>query len=99
MAETILAGAIHRDTEFVRGLTGACGPNALAMAQAWSMQWPNVGTYGVYNDMRVRGLLSDPASGASTLDALKQEAQLLGFTVTEYRGYGEPWASADWHAL
>src|SRR5260221_3135643 len=97
MAESILPGVIHRSTEFVRGLTGACGPNAFAMGSCWSMQRNVADTGQVYDWMRARGLCD--VSGASTLDTLKQTAQGLGFTVAEYRGYGKPWASADWHAL
>src|SRR5260221_321448 len=92
MAETILPGTIHRETEFVQSLTGACGPNALAMGQAWAFQSSGVDTYGVYADMRRRGLCE--VSGASTLEALRQEAVALGLPVVDDRGYGEPWT--DW---
>jgi len=90
MSESILPGAIHRATEFVKSLTGACGPNALAMGQAWAYQGSGVDTYGVYADMRNRGLCD--VSGASTLEALRQEAIALGLPVVDDRGYGEPWA-------
>src|SRR5260221_13781015 len=89
MSEVILPGAIHRATEFVNGLTGACGPNALAMGQAWAWQAVNVATYNVYLDMRNRGLCE--VRGASTLEALRQEAVGLGLPVVDDRGYGEPW--------
>ncbi len=92
MSETILPGAIHRATEFVGNLTGACGPNALAMGQTWAEQGASVDTGGVYADMRRRGLCD--VSGASTLEALRQEAVALGLPVVDDRGYGEPWA--DW---
>jgi len=100
MTEILLPGQVHRQTEFVQGLTGACGPNALAMGQAWAMQADHVDTYGVYTDMYRRGLCA--ASGASTLDALHQEAQNLGMPLTAYRGYGEPWPAdgvSGWRAF
>src|SRR5260221_11156538 len=92
MSESILPGAIHRATEFVGNLTGACGPNALAMGQAWSMQSGMPDSGGVYADMP-RGVLWE-VSGASTLAALRLEAVALGLPVVDDRGYGEPWA--DW---
>lgn len=100
MAESILAGTIHRQIEFVNGLTGACGPNALAMGLAWADQAVNVATYNIYTDMYQRGLCA--ASGASTLDALHQEAQNIGLPLTAYRGYGEPWTAdgvSGWRAF
>src|SRR5260221_253497 len=92
MSESILPGAIHRETEFVRGLTGACGPNALAMGQAWAEQRTDVGTISVYAWMRARGLCD--VSGASTLEDLRQADVDLGLPVVDDRDYGEPWA--DW---
>jgi hypothetical protein len=100
MAESILPGAIHRETEFVGNLTGACGPNALSMGVRWSTQAGQPATYDVYTDMYRRGLCA--ASGASTLDALHQEASNLGMPLTAYRGYGEPWPAdgvSGWRAF
>ncbi len=101
MSESILPGAIHRQIEFVGSLTGACGPNALSMGARWSTQAGAPDTYAVYTDMYRRGLCA--ASGASTLDALHQEAQeYLGMPLTAYRGYGEPWPAdgvSGWSAF
>lgn len=95
MAESILPGALHRETEFVRGLTGACGPNALAMGSCWSQQGGAPDTAGVYSFMRAKGLCE--VSGACTIEQLHQAAQLVGFTLPEVRTYGEPWA--DWRSF
>ncbi len=95
MSESILPGTIHRATEFVGSLTGACGPNALAMGQAWAEQWADVGTIGVYADMRARGLCE--VSGASTLADLGAEAMALGLPLAGVRNYGEPWD--DWRTF
>jgi hypothetical protein len=95
MAESILPGVIHRETEYVRGLTGACGPNALAMGSCWSRQSGAPDTAGMYTFMRSRGLCE--VSGACTIEQLRQAAQLLGFTLPEVRTYGEPWG--DWRSF
>jgi len=100
MSEVILPGALHRETEFVGGLTGACGPNALAMGACWAFQRSRPDTYGIYLLMQAKGLCA--ASGASTLDALNQEAQNIGMNLTAYRGYGEPWPAdgvSGWRAF
>src|SRR5260370_35272081 len=95
MAECILPGGIHRETEFVGGLTGACGPNALAMGSCWSRQGGAPDTAGGYSFMRAKSLCE--VSGACTIEQLHQAAQLLGFTLPEGRTYGEPWA--DWRGF
>src|SRR5260221_7398494 len=96
MTESILPGAIHRETEFVRGLRGAWGPNALAMGDCWSNQHSAPDTYGVYADMKNRGLLDNPANGASTIEGLRLEAvDGRGLPVADFRQYTDA-AWTDW---
>jgi hypothetical protein len=76
VGNTLLPGRIWRQSEFVHGLTGDCGPDALTMAMGWAVQQPVDGdtVYATYLRMRARGL-ADP-NGVSTLADLAREAQL-----------------------
>src|SRR5690349_1924027 len=82
LGNTLLPGRIWRQSEFVHGLTGDCGPDALTMAQGWSVQQPVDGAtvYATYLRMRSGGL-ADP-NGASTLADLAREAQVDGSPFT-----------------
>lgn len=98
LGNTLLPGRIWRQSEFVHGLTGDCGPDALTMAQGWTVQQPVDGNtvYATYLRMRSRGL-ADP-NGASTLADLAREAQLDGspFAILPYNGAMPP---ATWSAF
>lgn len=96
MSNLLLPGKIWRESEFARLpdgrlLTGACGPNALAMGWSWADQRHH-GVIEVYDAMRARDLC-DP-NGISRMDALRSTAQALGIPTPAYRQYGEPWP--DW---
>lgn len=95
MEECFLPGQVDRESEFVRGLTGACGPNAAAMAERWADQ-SHLGTWDVYERMRAAGRC-DP-NGASTLAALADDARAAGYRV-DVLPYREPMAAADWRAF
>lgn len=95
MDATMLPGQIRRESEFVGGLTGACGPNALAMAGRWADQ-SQLSTLDVYRRMRAAGRCD--ANGASTLAALAADAHDAGYgiAVLDYR---EPMAAALWRGF
>lgn len=86
---------VDRETEFVAGRTGACGPNASAMAQRWADQASAaaVNTVTVYERMRREGLCS--LSGAATLSALVTDAERNGYH-REVLPYHEPMPEASW---
>jgi hypothetical protein len=79
LGNTLLPGRIWRQSEFVHGLTGDCGPDVLTMAMGWAVQQPVDGAtvYATYLRMRSRGL-ADP-NGISTLADLAREAQVDGY--------------------
>jgi hypothetical protein len=94
----MLPGAFWRESEFVRlpggtWLTGACGPNALAMGWSWSEQRHH-GVLQVYCEMRARDLCTP--NGISRMENLRTAAAALGISFADYRPYQEPWP--DWHA-
>ncbi|HEV2238347.1 MAG TPA: hypothetical protein VGR57_16925, partial [Ktedonobacterales bacterium] len=80
--DLLLPGRIWRQSEFVYGLTGDCGPDALAMAEGWASQQPVTPqtVYATYLRMRAHGLTD--ANGVSTLAELAAESQLDGATYT-----------------
>jgi hypothetical protein len=98
MESILLPGRIWRESEFVfdpyrrRWITGACGPNASAMAASWADQ-RYYSTLEVYRRMRALGRCAD--NGAAPLAALAEDVSLAGYTldVLEYR---EPMPEADW---
>lgn len=79
-----LAGYFWRETEFQRGLTALCGPNALAAAASRSLQ-RYVGTLTVFDTMRAHGY--GQPSGASTISDLYHGAQLLKLPIAAYQPY------------
>jgi hypothetical protein len=96
MPDLLLPGQFWRESEFVRvadgrWLTGACGPNALAMGWSWADQRHH-GVLEVYDAMRAHDLCD--ANGISRVDALRTAAGLLGVSTPSYRPYAEPWL--DW---
>jgi hypothetical protein len=95
MEARLLPGKIHRETEFVGGLHGACGPNAASMAERWADQ-SALGTLDVYRRMRAAGRC-DPG-GESTLRALADDARAAGYQV-DTLAYREPMPEADWRAF
>ena len=92
MAELVLTGTFHRESEFTGGLTGACGPNALSMAWSWAAQQTKT-TIQVYQVMRTLGLC-DP-NGVSNIGGLYSAAQALNLAIADYHGYVDSWP--DWH--
>jgi hypothetical protein len=92
MDEVWLPGKIHRETEFVGGLTAACGPNALSMAQRWADQ-SALTTLDVYHRMLAANLCAN--NGSSTLSALVTDAQRNNYTVASLP-YREPMPETTW---
>lgn len=94
MEERLLPGTLYRESQFQRlpdgtTLTGACGPNALAMGLSWVRQEYH-GTVEVMRRMRVAGLCA--ANGTTTLQSLHEAATALwGLEMAGFRPYGEPW--------
>ncbi|HET8906134.1 MAG TPA: hypothetical protein VFN11_04130 [Ktedonobacterales bacterium] len=95
MDELWLPGVIHRETEFVGGLTAACGPNALSMAERWADQ-SALSTLDVYRRMRAANLCD--TSGSSTLSGLLTDAQRNHYTVASLP-YHEPMPDATWRGF
>ena len=91
----MLPGKISRESEFVRGLTGACGPNSAAMAERWADQ-SRLETLEVYDRMRAAGRCDK--NGASTLDALAEDARSHGYR-TDILPFSEPLAEREWRAF
>src|SRR5215472_3928321 len=98
MESILLPGRLWRESEFVfdphrrRWITGACGPNASAMAASWADQ-RYYSTLEVYRRMRAYSRCAE--NGATPLAALAEDAALAGYTldVLEYR---EPMPEEDW---
>ena len=95
MEARFLPGRVSRESEFVRGLTGACGPNAAAMAERWADQ-SRLETLEVYDRMRSVGRC-DP-NGAATLAALADDARAAHYHV-DVLGYREPMPESDWRGF
>jgi hypothetical protein len=95
MEACILPGTLWRKTEFVGGLTGACGPNALAMAESWANQ-RHIGTLDVYQRMRAAGCCD--AHGPATIGGLAAQASADGF-ATDLLPFREPMPAATWRAF
>ncbi len=93
MSETILPGTLWRESEFQGSLTGACGPNALAMCASWSRQ-QYVPTLDVYRAMRAERPPLCDANGVSNIGGLRSAATLIGLPLADTRWYAEPWP--DW---
>ena len=93
--ESFLPGRVDRESEFVAGLTGTCGPNAAAMAERWADQ-SQLNTLDVYHRMRAANRC-DP-NGAATMAALADDARAAGYTV-DLLPYREPMPEADWRAF
>lgn len=97
-ADTRLTGTLWRETEFVGGLTGACGPNALSMAASWARQ-RHISTLDTFHVMRAAKPtpLCDP-NGVSNIGDLRAAVPFLGLTAPAYRAYAEPWDYAAFRA-
>lgn len=94
MGERLLPGILYRESQFQRlpdgtPLTGACGPNALAMGLSWVRQEYH-GTVEVMRRMRAASLCA--ANGITTLQRLREAAESLwDLRIAGVRPYGEPW--------
>ncbi len=96
MPDRLLPGRIHRQSEFVHGLTGDCGPDALDEAEAWADQRscdPST-VYATYQRLRAWGGCGP--NGSATFAALAEQARRDGFTVAELP-YQEPMPDTLWH--
>lgn len=101
----LLGGTYWRESEFQWSpsfrvwLTGACGPNALAMLLSWCRQ-RYAATVDVYADMRNAGRLADQ-NGSSTIYGLAAQAAAYKLAPVT-RGYNAgiaPLAESEWSAL
>jgi hypothetical protein len=98
MESILLPGRLWREAEFVfdphrrRWITGACGPNASAMAASWADQRYH-STLEAYRRMRSAGRCA--ANGAATLADLAEDAGRAGYTL-DVLSYREPMPEADW---
>lgn len=77
MAETICGGKVDSESEFQGGLTATCGPNAASAAARWADQSNEPRTLDVYRKMRALG--KGDAQGASTISALKETLNAIGY--------------------
>jgi hypothetical protein len=91
----MLPGKLHRESEFVGGLHGACGPNAASMAERWADQ-SQLTTLDVYHRMRAAGRCD--AGGVTTMSQLVADAKDAGYHV-DVLPYREPMPEADWRAF
>jgi len=91
-SEIILPGRIHRESEFVGGLHGACGPNAASMAERWADQ-SALSTLDVYHRMRGKGLCD--ANGVTTMSGLVADARAAGYRL-DVLDYREPMPVEVW---
>lgn len=91
----VLPGRLHRETEFVGGLHGACGPNAASMAERWADQ-SQLTTLDVYHRMHAAGRCG--ANGETTLRALALDARDAGYHV-DTLAYREPMPAAEWRGF
>lgn len=98
MPDQLLPGRIHRQSEFVHGLTGDCGPDALDEAEAWADQRDCSAdtVYATYQRMRAWGGCGP--NGEATTAALAAQARRDGFTVEELP-FQQPLPEATWRAF
>lgn len=83
MSDIIVPGSITSESEFQGGLTGACGPNALASAARWSDQSVVPTTVDMTHSLQ--RVVNSP-NGVSTTGELQQLAHLLGYDTVRYPG-------------
>lgn len=95
MEARMLPGKLHRESEFVGRLHGACGPNAASMAERWADQ-SQLTTLDVFHRMHAAGRCD--ASGVSTMSGLVADARAAGYRV-DVLPYREPMPEADWRAF
>lgn len=76
MSEVILPGTKTSESEFQGGLTGACGPNAVAAAMRWAMKSIYPDTVLVTRELQ--HIVYSP-NGVSDLGELERVAQNMGF--------------------
>lgn len=99
MADGQLPGVWFRETEFDRGLTGACGPNSLDMAHRWSKQSPldNLNhTYDTVQFLQGRGILPANSNGISDPAQILAGAQAYGLPLGHFQNWTQPWSG--WQA-
>jgi hypothetical protein len=92
MEARLLPGRIHRESEFVGGLHGACGPNAASMAERWADQ-SRLSTLDVFHRMHAAGRCD--ANGVTTMSRLVVDARAAGYRV-ETLAYREPMPEGVW---
>jgi hypothetical protein len=95
MEARLLPGRIHRESEFVGRLHGACGPNAASMAERWADQ-SGLSTLDVFHRMHAAGRCD--ANGVTTMSQLVADARSAGYRV-DALPYREPMPEADWRGF
>jgi hypothetical protein len=96
--DRLLPLRIHRQSEFVHGLTGDCGPDALDEAEAWADQRDSTAdtVYGTVTRLQAWGGCGP--NGNATSSALAQQARLDGFIVEELP-FQEPMMETTWQSF
>lgn len=93
MSEVLLAGLLHRETEFTNGLTGACGPNAAHTCVSWA-SGVYVSTYAVYRSMYAHVPALCSSNGVSNIGGLNAAMPVMGYSVGAYQPYaGDYWTA------
>lgn len=77
MSELLLPGVITVESEFQGGLTGACGPNAVAAALRWAQQNDSF-PLTIHVNSVLQQIVNSP-NGVSTLDELQQTIRKAGY--------------------
>jgi len=77
MSEYLLPGRIVSESEFISGVSGACGPNALSSALRWLVQQDSPNTRTVFQQLLAWGLCA--ANGVMTIDQLKSAPGHSGY--------------------
>lgn len=83
MSEIVVPGRKQSESEFQGGLTGACGPNAIAAAARWSSDNPVLST--VFMNQQLQRVVNSP-NGVAELGQLEQVMHNLGYATTRYSG-------------
>lgn len=79
MSELVVPGIITAESEFQGGLTGACGPNAIASAARWVEQ-SNAAPTTISMNQQLQHVVNSP-NGVSTLEELESVMRNLHYKI------------------
>lgn len=77
MSEYLLPGRIVSESEFISGVSGACGANALSSALRWLIQQDSPNTKTVFQQLLAWGLCAP--NGVMTIDQLRAAPSHSGY--------------------